>query len=211
MNRQSTMIKVHISGELLTIKTVSAKGSSPHWFALLRSELQRLEAAKGQSILVSDLFSFARLQLEQVSESQRYLSIRFTWLTENGSNHVAGRVEIIRLPYQMFHEFATGNRNMDGQSWKFLFAPQNCRPKIEFNSSRNLRAVINEPQLRHKLGLALYRNFQWFGCQKVVLTDDFIPYSFYFRSYGVCGMDLCGGLILHNQQDLRHAQYSLHT
>ena len=89
--------------------------------------------------------------------------------------------------------------------------PEPMAPRLVFQSKRNLKAVSSNAVLRHKLGVALHRNFNWRNCEKVIFTDDFVPYSFLFQSYTSRGPDLCGGLILHGQEDLKASYYGIHT
>lgn len=54
-----TMIKVRCDKELLYIRTISWQKKSPHRFAILRSELQKLEQEPNKRVLTSDCGSFA--------------------------------------------------------------------------------------------------------------------------------------------------------
>lgn len=58
-----TMIKVRCDKELLYIRTISWQKKSPHRFAILRSELQKLEQEPNKRVLTSDCGSFASLRL----------------------------------------------------------------------------------------------------------------------------------------------------
>ena len=49
-----TMIKVRCDKELLYIRTISWEKKSPHRFAILRSELQKLEQEPNKRVLTSD-------------------------------------------------------------------------------------------------------------------------------------------------------------
>lgn len=49
-----TMIKVRCDKELLYIRTISWQKKSPHRFAILRSELQKLEQEPNKRVLTSD-------------------------------------------------------------------------------------------------------------------------------------------------------------
>ena len=205
-----TMVKLNACGEILDIQTFSAEKQSPHRFAVLRSDLARLET-QHQTSLVSDLYSFAKMWLERMSGQEIFLHIDFTWLSSFGKCGVSGFQERIRVPYACFHAFVIDNDSIDGQSRRLLSIPDTNRPRIAFQRSRNLAAVAGNPLLRHKLGLFLDRHFQWRNCTKIILTDETIPYSFAFQSYTAVGADITGGVILHQQEDLRTAYYSIHT
>ncbi|MCH5174248.1 MAG: hypothetical protein J1D85_08610, partial [Bacteroidales bacterium] len=65
---------------------------------------------------------------------------------------------------------------------------------------------------RHKLGKALATNFNWPGADEVRLANDFVPYSFFFQEFRNGRPCLCGGLILHSQEeDMGKAYYGIHT
>lgn len=63
----------------------------------------------------------------------------------------------------------------------------------------------------NKLGKLLAQKFQWSGTEKIVLYDDFEPYSFFFREYTTRGPGICGGIILNRSGKLRDSYYSVHT
>lgn len=203
------MIKLNVYGEFLDIQTFSAETRSPHRFTVLRSELARLET-QNQTILVSGLSSFAKMWLERRPDQETFLHIDFTWLSSFGEHGVSGFQEHVRVSYDRFRAL-TIDSSMDCQPRRLLSVPNTNRPRIEFRSRQNLTAVVGNPLLRHKLGLFLDRHFQWHGCNKVILTDEWIPYSFAFQSYTSARVDICGGVILHQQEDLRTAYYGIHT
>ena len=70
-----TMIKVRCDKELLYIRTISWQKKSPHRFAILRSELQKLEQEPNKRVLTSDCGSFASLRLTKDGAEWRQLSI----------------------------------------------------------------------------------------------------------------------------------------
>ncbi len=65
--------------------------------------------------------------------------------------------------------------------------------------------------MRKKLGKFLSCHFAWKDSRKITVTDDFVPYSFFFREERANGTGTCGGIILHNQQNLKKAYYGMHT
>ena len=80
------------------------------------------------------------------------------------------------------------------------------RPRLVFAGNRaNLKAAIGDPRIRHKLSKALMASFNWPGADEIHLTNDFVPYSFFFREYRDGRTGLCGGLILHGQDDMDKA------
>ena len=184
------MVKVRCGRELLDIWTVSRSRKSPHKFAILRSELQELERCQSR-VLMEDCGSFAALRLMAAADGMQTLEIRFTWLQQESGNRVSGWTERVRLPYQPFQSFVESHQDLNRAEWRQL--------------------SIQRPVLRHKLGKALEKNFQWIGTHTITFYDDMQQYSFFFEERGLYGRGICGGLILHNPEDLRKAQYSVHT
>lgn len=70
---------------------------------------------------------------------------------------------------------------------------------------------MENPILRHKLGKFLDQHFNWYNYERIVLTDDYLPYSFFFEGYMVQGTKTCGGVILHGEENIRTAKYGIHT
>lgn len=114
--------------------------------------------------------------------------------------------------YEPFRSYAAGEKeNIDGTRWRLLSIPEQSRPKLEFHSRKNLKAVVENPILRHKLGKFLDQHFNWYNYERIVLTDDYLPYSFFFEGYMVQGTKTCGGVILHGEEDIQTAKYGIHT
>lgn len=65
--------------------------------------------------------------------------------------------------------------------------------------------------LRRKLGRFLNNHFSWKGSRRIVVYDDFVPYSFFFQEERLNGNGICGEIILHGQEDLKKACYGMHT
>lgn len=53
--------------------------------------------------------------------------------------------------------------------------------------------------------------FDWPDSNEIYLYNDFVPYSFFFREFRNDRAVMCGGLILHGQEDMSRAYYGLHT
>lgn len=54
----------------------------------------------------------------------------------------------------------------------------------------------------------LFICFHW---DEIRFYNDFVPYSFFFREFRGGQPGICGGLILHGQENMAKAQYSIHT
>ena len=136
-----TMIKVRCDKELLYIRTISWQKKSPHRFAILRSELQKLEQEPNKRVLTSDCGSFASLRLTKGPDGTQILEIRFTWLQEDGNDKVHGWKEDVRIPYEPFRAFSGTGEDMDGAEWRQLSIPELVTRRYEFRCRKNLHEV----------------------------------------------------------------------
>lgn len=84
-------------------------------------------------------------------------------------------------------------------------------PKFVFCGEENLHAVLENRPVRRKLVKFLRNNFHWQGADEIRFYNDFVPYSFFFREFRGGRPGMCGGLILHGQENMAKAQYSIHT
>lgn len=164
---------------------------------------------ENESCIVADLDSFAKLWLERGKNGEQLMRIWFTWLKRETSN-LAGWTQRMCLPYALFHDFAESDDSMDGKQWKLLSMQEKSTQKFVFHSKRNLHDVASSHVLRHKFAKFL-SHFSWPECEQVVITDDLTPYSFLFEEYTSRGKGICGGIILHDRDDLKKAYYRLHT
>lgn len=191
------------------IRTVSARMKSPHRFYIGYDEFDRLRQ-DGWAIS-SDIHSFVKLRLDQARDRIVFL---FTWLAGRGPDHVEGTEQTVTLRWSEFEEFLQNSHRQDGsRTFRALSLDTGRdRPRLVFDGDRkNLKAAAGRRRIRHKLGKALARNFNWPDAEEVRLYNDFTPYSFFFREYRDGHPCLCGGLILHNQENMEKAYYGLHT
>lgn len=178
---QRTMVKLSASEDCVFLWTVSRGFRSPHRFGISVRELQALEMER--HMIVSDIHSFAELRLgRSVKEGNGdMLTVDFTWLSDSGFRRVAGREETIHLPYRQFQEKLEESRKLGGTGVGMLSVNEKGTPRIEFQSRKNLREVAERKVLRKKLGRFLNNHFSWKGSRRIVVYDDFVPYSFFFR------------------------------
>ncbi len=203
------MVKISAEDKYVSLWTVSRKSRSPHRFILLREELEELEE-KGK-VLARDIHSFADIRRCKSTQGPDKLVITFWWLSDYENGEVGGWKQSVQLPYGKFVECVEGSSQSKGREQRLLSIKEDRMPRIEFISGRNLKAVADMPMLRRKLGKFLARNFNWMDYSRIVVTDDFVPYSFGFSGYTPYGNGICGGIILHGQDDLRKAYYGIHT
>ena len=204
-----TMIKLSASEDYIYLRTLSEEYRSPQGFTITDKELAEREE-KGYKV-ISDIHSFAKLSLRKTMDGTDVLVINFTWLSDTGGGMVSGREETVLLSYKKFQEYAEESRKNHGEQKKLLSLDEKPRPKIAFQSSRNLKAVAEKKLLRKKLGKVLWQHFAWKGSKQITVYDDFEPYSFFFQEQTPYGTGICGGLILHGRENMAKAYYGVHT
>ena len=204
-----TMIKLSASEDCVTLRTFSIDYHSPQGFILTEKELLELEEKRYMT--VSDIRSFAKLALRKNMEQEDVLEITFTWLSDAGGGRVSGMTETVRLFYERFREFVRDSQR-NGITKRMLSLEEHGRPKIEFQSRKNLKAVAETKALRKKLGKFMADHFlRWKGSRQITVYDDFEPYSFFFQEQTPYGTGMCGGVILHSRENLEKAYYGIHT
>lgn len=207
---QRTMMKLSASEKSVSLRTVSRGFRSPHRFIVLERELQELEEKR--HVISADIHSFAQMRLERLdAQGGDVLEIRFAWLGDAADGKLSGTEEILRFPWEGIKEGIRRSRSQDGVAVRMLSMKEGRSPKVEFRSRENLKAVAGKRALRKKLGRFLGCHFAWKSSRRIVVSDDFMPYSFCFREERADGGGMCGGIILHGQDDLRKAYYGLHT
>ena len=204
-----TMIKLSASEDYIYLRTLSEEYRSPQGFTITDKELAEMEE-KGYKV-ISDIHSFAKLSLRKTMDGTDVLVINFTWLSDTGGGMVSGREETVLLSYKKFREYVGESRKNHGEQKKLLSLDEKPRPKIAFQSSRNLKAVAEKKLLRKKLGKVLWQHFAWKGSKQITVYDDFEPYSFFFQEQTPYGTGICGGLILHGRENMAKAYYGVHT
>lgn len=211
MKNRRIMLKLSASEDGVSLRTVSRDFRSPQRFIILESELRELEEKR--HIIVSDIRSFAELRLEKagMAGGEDILYVTFTWLSDAGGGKVSGTEETLRLSFRRFRERIESSRSLGGAGVGMLSLEDRGIPKIEFQSRKHLAEVVRIRTLRRKLGKFLDSHFAWKGGGKIVVSDDFVPYSFFFQEERDGRTGLCGGIILHGQEDLKKAYYGIHT
>lgn len=204
-----TMLCACANDYSISIRTVSAKMRSPHWFYISYGELDRLQ--RDSNIIVSDIRSFVQIRLDEWRDR---IVFGFTWLSGRGNEKVEGTEQTVTLRWSGFKAFLDECRQPGApKSYKALsIDTTKSRPRIIFDGNRdNLKAVIKIRHIRHKLAKALMANFCWPDSDEIRLYNDFAPHSFFFREIRRGQAGICGGLILHDQDDPRRMAYGIHT
>ena len=203
------MFRAYANENAISIRTYAPRMKSPQHFYICYSELDRLRD-EGY-IISSDIRSFVKISLD---EKHDRIVFDFTWLVGYGSGRVEGTEQAVELRWSRFREFLDACRQPDGpKEFKAVSLDvRGSRPRLIFDGNReNLRAAIGDRRVRHKLGKALMANFNWPDADEVHIFNDIVPYSFFFREFRDGHPVMCGGLILHGQEDMDKAHYGIHT
>ena len=208
---QRTMVMISADEKFVSIRTYSRKYGRSGQFVLFKRELEEL-TEKG-SLTSIDGFSYARFHLCNGKEEEKVLKIEIVWLKSIGDGDMlSGRAEWLSLIFQEFQDCVEESSLSDGKNCRLLSLPEHRRPSIDFSGSRNLEKVVCRKGIRKKLGKFLDRNFRWPDAVRIVVSDDmWTPYSFFFQEERANGTGICGGIILHGQEDIKKAYYGIHT
>lgn len=200
-----TLVKVSASENYIGFKTISRRKKSPRTFLVTRNMLARLE--QEPEVITQDIYSFAALRLNAAA---RTLTISFSWLQRRFDCELAGWEETAVLPYDALTSFMEASAQKGGpKTWRVLSLQNTVTPQVVFVDTEGLRKCLENRTVRRKLARALRDNF-W-GADRVVFYHDFEAYSFMFQLYRAGRPSITGGLILHDQNDLQKAHYSVHT
>lgn len=199
------MVKMIASEDWIFFRTVTKeKKSSSLYFR--RDELLSL-ADRGR--IIAQDHSFAVFTCDRETGM---VNIRFYWVNMHGGDAFTGRVQSVKLPYAPFMEFVEQSAfNGQPQKWSALSIESQPGPRFIFRSRRNLHDVCTDKLVRRKLCKFLRDRFKWCNCTEIIFADDFVPYSFMFREMRNGTAGICGGLILHGQENMEKAYYDIHT
>ena len=199
------MLKMTASEDWIIVKTVTkAKKSSSLYFR--RDGLLALE---NTSQVVARDYSFAVFTRNTKNDT---IFIRFYWMNTSGTGPFTGWEQEVSVPAKPFLDFVRWSAYEDQpQSWHSLSLSPRHAPRLIFMGTRNLHDAISDKLTRRKLCKFLRSNFRWRDSTEILFYDDFIPRSFLFREMRHDDAGICGGLILHGQEDMKTAYYSIHT
>lgn len=202
-----TLVYMTFRTDCIALRTVSRSQKSPHRFYIFRSRLEELEHIP--YMIAHDLNSFVVLRRDTYAGN---IEIELTWLSGDG-HAVSGYQETITLPYDQMATYLDKSASEDAPvMWKTLSIDNSHKqPQLMFKSSKNLHAALTDSTIRHKLVRSLRDEFHWPQSERIEFYDDFLPYSFTFKEYRGGKAVMTGGLILHGQDDMQKAHYSIHT
>lgn len=176
-------------------------------FYVRRDELAEL--SQRNEITVHDERSYATFRRDLYTGA---VAVRFTWLSGCG-NQLSGWEETLALPYAEIMDFAEASQKAGGpKHCRFLaMESKSTQPQFVFCAAQRLHECLAVNDVRRKLIRFLRDNFRWPGSEQIRFYSDFVPYSFCFQEIREGRPCLSGGLILHRQENLDRAYYSIHT
>lgn len=197
--KDRTLVYMIFRDDCIGLRTVSRSQKSPHRFYISRHKLEELEHKS--EVIANDIYIPSPCYAGTVE-------IAFTWLGNDG-NSVSGYQDAIALPYGKMMECLHGSKPY---VWKALSIDNSMKQaKIVFKSRKNLHAALENGEIRRKLIRFLRDQFQWEFSEKIEIYDDFVQYSFNFREIKAGEAGISGGIILHGQEDMETAYYSMYT
>lgn len=201
-----TLVYMTFLPDCISFRTVSRKRKSPQCFYILRSRLAKLEYKP--EIMAHDMNSFAVIRRDKYANT---IEIEFTWLS--GDSHIYGYRQTIILPCDKLSAFSHKITSEScAVTWKTLSIDNSHKcPQLVFRSKKNLQAALADNTVRHKLVHFLRDAFRWPRSERIEIFDDYTPYSFIFKEFRDGKPGITGGLILHGQDDMQNAYYSIHT
>lgn len=203
------LLRAKANEHTIEIWTYTPRMKPSQHFYICYSELDRLQL--NGMIISNDIHSFVKIRLD---EKRDRIEFDFTWLSGRCHGRVEGIEQAVTLRWSKFQTFLRDCRQPDGpKTFKAISLDVSReRPKLTFVGNReNLKAAIDNPLVRHKLGKALMANFNWPNTDEIRLYDDSLRFSFFFREIRDGQALMCGGLILHSQENMSKAYYGLHT
>lgn len=200
-----TLIKLSAYEDAIAIRTISRNNHARHRFYISKAEWKVLESDR--KLIVKDLESFAVLHYFDPKDEKEYVSMVIYWLQSDSDDNMDGWKETVCLPYDAIRKLIAG----ECEEIKVLSIQERTFPKLEFHSSKNLKAVVTNPIVRKKFSRFVRDHFNWPSSKIIMIYDDFIPYSFGFREESKSGWSINGGIILHGQDNMKQASYSMHT
>ena len=206
---ERTMLKLSVRDEFIVFQTYSRRNGRSSQFYMREDTLDTLKQT-GVAVSMDDPH-FIKLRTYFDRAGVERLCIQFTWLSISGNDDVHGRREFLDVDYVKFKAATEKSHAGQGTWQKLLTLPEQGKPPIQMNSKGNLKKVLQNRTLKKKLGRFLASHFRWESAKCIHISDDYLPYSFFFWEEFDDGRGICGGIILHGQEDLRKAHYEIHT
>lgn len=206
--QERIMVTLSADGGYVKLHTYSHQFGRSRTFYIPEDKFGQRPQAK--HFLAADGQDFVRVRIDPLAPDEK-ITLEFAWLSCFGQEGLCGRSERVELDCKAFYKVAEQSRAREGEPQRLLSLRPAPTPRVWFESRKNLREIVQKPILRKKLGRFLTAHFQWKDCKGIRIFDDFVPYSFCFEEHTAQGIGMCGGIILHGQENLRTAHYEMHT
>ena len=202
-----TMVKASRIADGFEFRTYSREKGLSEGFYVFRSTFEDLEQ-RGYAAQISS-GPYAEFQRNDFDGT---VKIRFVRLNRSG-NRLSGEEETVVLSYGDLMAFVRISAQADGPTaWRGLdVSLRRARPRLVFRCHERLRECLDSKAVRRKLVKFLRNNFNWPYSERFEFYTDFVPYSFCFQEFCDGKNVMCGGVILHGQEDMATAYYSIHT
>ena len=183
-------------------RKVQDEYAKEYW--LSHDKLWRFFCSPETGLVLSDGYDYVEFR-----KGDAAMSITTTHINPHLDGKIDGRQDTFSIPLADIGGFLCCSETGDEDKWLNNQPP--APPKIIIKDSKNLHALASHPLYRHKFAKFIGSAFRW-RCAAIELYNDFVPYSFYFKEKYVDGSSgICGGVILHGQDDPPKAYYSIHT
>ena len=201
-----TMLKVTESDGYLVFKTVTSEWKSGTLY-VNRKELSDLNYK--EKVVVND-GGYLAVFYRDIHSGM--VTITFYWTQCSDGTHLTGQRSTVRVSWMGLSDFMSRSAASDSpETWKVLSADENYYPRLVFANKKRLEEVASNKLVRRKFSKFIRDAFRWPDSEVIYLYADFVPYSFMFREYRYGEEHTYGGVILHNQEDMSKAYYSMHT
>lgn len=200
-----TMINLSKSEHCVSIQTIAKNDKSfrhnyrSSHFLVTYNELNDL--FRNRYLTCKDIYSFAHMNV-----NEEILTIEFYWLDSNGE-YLKGEIESIRIDYKKFKEFV---ENQEIDKLKLLDVPEVPNTNIKFNAPNALAYILKDKLLKRKFIKFMRDRFTFFRGDEVLIFDDYMLGSFYFKVFNNGVFIYNGGIILHNAGE-KDSYFAIHT
>ena len=202
-----TLVKLSAWKDWIDIRVITHDKKERHTFCVERAKL--LQIRETREVIARDSAGFAAFQYHSYNGT---VIVQFFWINPTDTGAFRGWNQTVILDYQNLMSFLSMSADPSGpKNWKMLSKDPSNAPRLVFPGQRNLKQVVGNKLIRRKLSKFLRDNFRWRNTMEIQFFSDFVPYSFFFREIRHDGVGIQGGLILHGQEQMEKAYYSIHT
>jgi len=166
------------------------------------------ELVNNRYVIVRDGYNFSELRINENTLHIEYFDIDIN----HYSGNLKGKLFVIDIDYNVFIE---NLRNREkGRKWKQLSIKKYSKAQVSY-SGKNLSKVRKNKTQWNMLKKQLANLANWQD-EQIIITDDFIENSFYFRAFNNDKPGINGGIIWHKNLTMPTypnitGYYSIHT